>query len=92
MDSIVMILTILCVFLYFVAMALLYALLRTTKEITNLNKQLLIMVAGKEEKVETMRALVASDRKPKKDIGGGVSNKKEKKPDNKDYTMTVGVS
>ena len=57
------------------------------------NKQLMILVAGKEGKPETLRALVASQKPPQKNLKGIASgNKKDKKPANTNYTLEVGES
>ena len=57
------------------------------------NKQLLIVVAGKDEKPEALRALVASAKPPQKNLPGIATEKKTKddKTKNPDYKMTVGV-
>ncbi|KKM78378.1 hypothetical protein LCGC14_1360540 [marine sediment metagenome] len=62
-------------------------------QITETNKQLLIVVAGKGEKPESaLRTLVASDRPPKKVIPG-IAEKKQKSDENKNsnYTMRIGI-
>ncbi len=57
------------------------------------NKQLMILVAGKEGKPETLRALVASSKPPQKNLKGIASGKKkDKKPANTNYTLEVGES
>ena len=57
------------------------------------NKQLMILVAGKEGKPETLRALVASSKPPQKNLKGIASGKKkDKKPENTNYTLEVGES
>jgi hypothetical protein len=61
------------------------------KQITETNKQLLIVVAGKEVKPEALRALAASNKLPKGKLKGIATNKEEKKASpNTDYTLTVG--
>lgn len=70
------------------------ALLKATSHVTKVNSQLLLLIAGKEQGPETMRALVAHDRKPPQSLKsvatGIVKEKKEDKPKNQDYTMSVG--
>ena len=63
------------------------------RQITDTNKQLLIVVAGKGEKPESaLRALVTSDRPPKKVIPG-IAGKKQKADEekNSNYTMRIGI-
>lgn len=72
---------------------LLGTLVHTISVIQDTNKQLMILVAGKEAKPEALRALVASEKPPQKNLGGiatGKMGKKGKKPLNTDYTLTVG--
>jgi len=61
---------------------------------TEINKQLLLVIAGKEDKPETLRALVAQDRQPSKPLAGVaagiVKGKKEEKSKNQDYVISVG--
>ena len=59
-------------------------------QITDTNKQLILLVAGQNEKPETLRALVASNKPPQKVIPGIASGKKDK-PINTDYTLKIGV-
>lgn len=68
-------------------------LLKVVNRLTETNKQLLIVVAGKDGKVESLRALVASAKLPKKTIPGitGKKNKENKKPENTDYKMSIGI-
>ena len=63
------------------------------RQITNTNKQLLIVVAGKEEKPESaLKALVALNSPPQGKLKGIADGKKDdKKPTNTDYTMKIGV-
>ena len=57
------------------------------------NKQLMLLVAGKEEKPATLSALVASQKPPQKNLKGIASGKKkDKKPANTNYTLEVGES
>jgi len=67
-------------------------ILKLTSQLIEVNKQLLIVVAGKDSKPETLRALVASAKPPQgklKGIAGG--KKKDDKTKNTDYIMEVGV-
>lgn len=61
------------------------------RRLTETNKQLLIVVAGKDEKPEALRALVASNKPPQKVIPGIANRKKKDKPENTDYVMEIGV-
>jgi len=72
---------------------LLMILLKVINRLAEVNKQLLIVVAGQNEKPEALRALVASDRPPKKNIPGIADGKKKKDAGTKntDYTMEIGV-
>ena len=70
---------------------LLGALIISTGRVNEINKQLMIIVAGKDAKPETLRALVASSKPPQGKLKGIATGEKEdKKPVNKDYTMVVG--
>jgi len=61
-------------------------------QITETNKQLLIVVAGRDDKPDSLRALVASSKSPKKVIPGIVNEKKkDNKSENSDYKMSIGV-
>ncbi len=73
------------------ATILVIALLSTVKRLADTNKQILILMAGKETKPEaTLRALVVSDRPPRKPLPGIANEKKEDKPKNTDYTLQIG--
>lgn len=94
--DILTVLSIFCGLLVLLAHALLFALLKSNNRIVETNKQLLILVAGREGKPEqagaTMRALVASAKPPQGKLKGIADGKKEdKKPTNTDYQMTIGV-
>ena len=71
---------------------LLIVLLKTVNRLAEVNKQLLIIVAGKETKPETLRALIASNKPPQGKLRG-IADKKKKndEPTNKNYTMEIGV-
>jgi len=59
----------------------------------DMNKQLMIIVAGKEPKPEhALRALVASEKPPQGKLKGVATGKKkdEKKSTNVNYALTVG--
>jgi len=74
------------------AIALLVAELRVVDRLIEVNKQLLLLTAGKEAKPEALRALIASAKSPRKNISGiADKGKKDTKPTNTDYTMSIGV-
>jgi len=70
------------------------ALLKSIDHVNKVNSQLLLLIAGKDEKPETLRALVAQDRQPSKPLAGVaagiVKGKKEEKSKNQDYVISVG--
>lgn len=72
-------------------------LTKATNQITKTNNQLLILVASRDGKPETsggvVRALVASEKPPQGKLKGVAAKKgeKEKKPNNTNYEMTIGV-
>ena len=72
---------------------LLIVLLKTVDRLAEVNKKLLILVAGKDQKPEALRALVASDKPPQKKIPGitGKGKNKKNKSGNENYTMEIGV-
>lgn len=77
------------------AIALLVAELRVVNHLAEVNKQLLIVVAGKDEKPESaLRALVALNKPPQGKLKGIADGKKKKdeKPANINYTMGVGIT
>ena len=93
MESLIWTLSVFSGVLVLFCIAILIALLKSTSRIIEINKQLLILVAGKESKPEALRALVASAKPPQgklKGIATGKKKKDEKKPVNTDYTLTVG--
>ena len=68
-------------------------LLKVVNRVTETNKQLLIIVAGKGEKPESaLRALVASQKSPWGKLRGiAVEEKKDEKLKNSNYTMKIGL-
>lgn len=70
---------------------LLGALVLSNGRLVDMNKQLMLLVAGKEAKPEALRALVASNKPPQGKLKGiaGKKDKKKKHP-NTDYTLTIG--
>lgn len=96
MNSITLWILILASSFVFFSYVLLKALLKAVKQVTETNKQLLIVVAGQSGKPETtgaiMRTLVASEKPPQGKLRGIAPAKKEpKKPSNTDYKMQIGV-
>ena len=73
------------------AVTLLMAELKVVNRLMDVNKQLILLVAGKEPKPESaMRALVALNKPPKKNLKGIADGKKEKKSTNTNYTIGIG--
>lgn len=74
-------------------LAYLMILLKIINRLTDTNKQLLIVVAGQDQKPEALRALVASNKPPQGKLKGIADGKKKKddKPKNIDYEMQIGV-
>jgi len=70
---------------------LLGALIISTGRVNETNKQLMILVAGKDAKPEALRALVASSKPPRKKLPGISGEKKDDKPTNTNYTMEIGT-
>ena len=70
---------------------LLGALIISTGRVNETNKQLMILVAGKDAKPEALRALVASSKPPRKKLPGISGKKKDDKPTNTNYTMEIGT-
>jgi len=67
--------------------------LRVVNRLAEVNKQLMILVAGKETKPEALRALMASSKPPQGKLRGiADGGKKEDKSKNTDYTMEIGVN
>lgn len=74
------------------AIALLVVELRVVNRLAEVNKQLMILVAGKDAKPEALRALMASNKPPKKNLPGISGEKKDdKRPKNTDYTLSIGI-
>lgn len=93
MSNLILILSIFTGFLVLIVYALLWALLRSNSRLIETNKQLLIIVAGKETKPEALRALVATNKPPQKVIPGiAGEKKKEKKTTNTNYTLEIGAN
>ena len=90
--EIVSMLSVFCGILVLFCIALLIALLKSSNRIIEINKQLLVVVAGKDEKPEALRALVALNKPPRGKLKGIADGKKEgKKPANIDYTVAIGT-
>lgn len=68
-----------------------YLILKLVNRLTEVNKQLMILVAGKESKPGALQALVASNKPPQKEFRGVAVKKDNKKLANTDYTMKIGV-
>ena len=68
-------------------------LLKVVNRLAEVNKQLLIVVAGKGEKPESaLRALVALNKPPQGKLKGITDGKKkDTKPANTDYTVAIGT-
>ena len=96
--DLIMMLSVFCGILVLFCIALLIALLKSSNRIIEINKQLLIVVAGRDGKPEqagaTMRALVASAKPPQGKLKGIADDKKKKddKPKNTNYMMEIGVN
>ena len=76
-----------------IVVMLLGTLINTIGRLQDTNKQLMIIVAGKETKPEhALRALVASNKPPQGKLKGIATGKKkdEKKPTNVNYELTIG--
>lgn len=92
MENMITMLSVFAGILVLFCIALLIALLKSTSRIIEVNKQLLIVVAGQNQKPEALRALVASNRPPQKVIPGiADGKKKDDKQKNTNYTMSVGI-
>ena len=73
------------------AISHLLAMLKIINHLAEVNKRLLIVVAGKDEKPEALRALVALNKPPQGKLKGIADGKKEdKKPTNTDYVLEIG--
>lgn len=70
---------------------LVIVLLSTTKRLVDTNRQLLIFIAGREKNTGGLGALVASEKPPKGKLPGIAIKKKDDKPKNTDYTMSIGL-
>lgn len=78
----------------FYILVLLLVQLKIVNRLTETNKQLLIIVAGQNQKPEALRALMASNKPPQGKLKGIADGKKKKedKPKNTDYKMSIGVA
>lgn len=94
MENLNLGLVILAVFLVVQSFVILGLLRQANNQRGKTIQQLLIAAVGKEKTPEALRALVASDKPPRKNLPGIAENKKVKdvKPKNIDYTMEVGVT
>ena len=74
-------------------LVLLLVQLKIVNRLTETNKQLLIVVAGQNQKPEALRALVASNKPPQGKLRGIADGEKDKKdkPKNINYTMDIGI-
>ena len=89
--TVIIVLLILAGLLAISGIALLMIGLKLINRLVETNKQLLIVVAGKEAKPEALRALVASNKPPQKKLKGIATGKgKKKSPVNTDYTLVIG--
>jgi len=71
---------------------LLMIMLKVVNRLAEVNKQLLIVVAGQEAKPEALRALIASAKPPQGKLRGIADNKKkDDKSANTNYTMEIGA-
>lgn len=66
--------------------------LKVVNRLMEVNKQLILLTAGKEAKPEALRALVASEKPPQGKLRGIATGKKkdEKRPANTNYALTIG--
>ncbi len=69
---------------------LIVALLNVVKQLTDMNKKLLILAMGREKNTDGLRALVASEKPPQGKLPGIATKKKNDKSKNTDYVMTIG--
>lgn len=70
-----------------------YVLVKAVTHLAEVNKQLLIVVAGKDQKPEALRALVATNKPPQGKLKGiaGDGKKQDSKTKNVNHTIEVGV-
>lgn len=91
--EIILMLSIFCGVLVLFCTFLLIALDKASYRIQDMNKKLMILAMGRENNVDGLRALVASERPPQGKLQGIATKKKdEDKSKNTNYTMKVGVS
>lgn len=94
MDNLNLGLIILAGFLVVQSFVILELFRQAVNRLAEVNKQLLIAAVGKEDKPETLRALVASAKPPQGKLPGIADKKKTKKEESKNtnYTMEIGVT
>jgi hypothetical protein len=91
MYIVIPVLIIVFAFIVVIIVMLLGFLAHTIGRLQDTNKQLMILVAGKEAKPETLRALVASQKPPQGKLKGIATEPvKKKEPSNKDFTLNIG--
>ena len=85
-------LLILAGFLVIQSFVILGLLRKAVNRLAEVNKQLLIVVAGQNQKPGALRALAAACKPPQGKLKGiADEKKKDKKPENTNYIMEVGV-
>lgn len=90
--NIILLLSIFCIIQIIFCTFLLWLLNKASYRIMDMNKKLLILAMGREKNTEGLKALVASDRPPRKNLPGIATNKKEiKQSKNINYEMTIGL-
>lgn len=89
MNLMVLVLIIVAGLVVVIIAMLLGGLLNTIGRLQDTNRQLMLIVAGKEPKPEhALRALIASEKPPQGKLKGVATEKK--KPPNVNYALTVG--
>lgn len=66
------------------------ALLNVVKQLTDMNKKLLILAMGREKNIDGLKALVATEKPPQGKLPGIVIKKEVDKPKNTNYEMSIG--
>lgn len=95
MENVCVGLIILALFLVVQSFVILGLLRQAYTQRSKTIQQLLIAAVGKEEKSgDALRALIASDKSPRKNLPGIAGKKKAKdaKMENTDFTMKIGVN